>query len=112
MRRELEQLHEADPEALAKAVADAVTEREAMERGLQEAAGELGELAERYRKVTVAARRARAEHEEANRAWRAASVELERLRTQNEAGNRARSELASRIADAERTLREGHAAEP
>jgi chromosome segregation protein len=112
MRRELERLSEADPEALAQAVADAVAGREALEERLGEANTALSGIAERYRAVTVDARRARSEHEDANRSWRAASVELERLRTQNEAVNRARSDMCGRIADAERTLREGHAVDP
>jgi chromosome segregation protein len=37
---------------------------------------------------------------------------MERLRTEHEALNRARAEMESRIADAERTLREGHGADP
>jgi chromosome segregation protein len=112
MRRELERLSEADPEALARAVGDAASEREALERRLNEANTALAGVAERYRMVTATARGARSEHEVANRSWRAASVELERLRTQNDDVNRARSDLSSRIADAERTLREGHGVEP
>jgi chromosome segregation protein len=112
MRRELEEIRAEDPAALRDALATAEADRASLEERLRRAEEELAEIVVRYRGATDVARRARDEHIEVNRAWRELAGTIERMRTEHDAENRARAELEGRIADAERTLRDGHGIEP
>jgi chromosome segregation protein len=112
MRRELEELRSEDPDLLRAALTSAETERAGLEERLRAAEAELAGIVDRYRAATQIARRARDQHIEANRTWRELAGAIERMRTDHDAENRARAELEGRIADGERTLVEGHGADP
>ena len=112
MRRQMEEIRAEDPEALRDMLAQAEADRAAAEDRLRQASAALDSTVEGYRSATVRARRARQAHADANRAWRDLAERMEGLRTEHESLNRARAEMESRIADAERTLRDGHGADP
>jgi chromosome segregation protein len=110
--RQIEEIRAEDPEALRETLVSAEADRDAIDQRLRAASSALDAVADGYRAATVRARRTRETHAETNRAWRDLAERMERLRTEHEALNRARAEMESRIADAERTLREGHGADP
>ncbi len=112
IRRELDEIRAEDPEALRSTLRNAEAERAALEDRLRIAGQAADAESVRYRTATQAARTARDAHAEANRAWRELAERMERLRADHDAVNRARAELESRIADAERTIREGHGLDP
>jgi chromosome segregation protein len=111
-RRDMEALAAEDPVQLRQALAEAEGEREAADEALRDAGGNLDGALAAYRASTEEARRAHAADAEANRAWREQAAAADRLREEHEQEDRARLDLERRIGEAERVLREGHAAEP
>ena len=112
LQREVDAIGSEDATALRDALTAAEAERTALEERLRALEAELTGIVVRYRDATEVARRARDQHVETNRSWREHAAAMERLRTENDEEHRARAELEGRIADGERTLREGHQVDP
>jgi chromosome segregation protein len=112
MHRQIEEIRAEDPESLRETVGTAAADRAAADERLRDASAALDAVVVGYRAATVRARGAREAHADANRAWRDLAERMEHLRTEHENLNRARAEMDGRIADAERTLRDGHGADP
>ncbi len=112
LQREVDAIRSEDADALRDALSAAAAERATLEERLRALEAELAGVVARYRDATEVARRARDQHMETNRSWREHAAAIERLRTENDEENRGRAELEGRIADGERTLREGHGVDP
>ena len=111
-RVEIERLSAEDPVALRRDVEAWERVRADAEGALRDAEGNLAGALAAHRAWAELDRRAQADHVEANRAWRAQAAEVERLRQAHEELDRERADLDRRVAEAERVLREGHAADP
>ena len=111
-RRELETIASEDPIKFREILRALEGQRAVAEEALRNAEGNLGGAVAAYRAATQATRAAQGRHAQANRNWREAAAASERLRQDHQEEDRARHDLERRIADAERLLREGHAADP
>ena len=112
LHKEIASLASEDPAALLESVRDAQAERARAEELLRNAEGNLAGAEAARRAATEALRRVQAELDRNNRAWREEAAKAERVRQEHEEDDRARHDLETRIADAEKILREGHDADP
>jgi chromosome segregation protein len=112
LRAERDQLAQHDPVRLREDLAEAEAERAGAEAAVA-AADEAFASATESRETAAAAEREAAEREAAvNKEWRDASTALDELRQRYEEDDRARGDIERRIAEAERLLRDGFAADP
>src|SRR6266511_3961265 len=111
-RRELETIASEDPIKLREALKATEAGRAEAEDVLRNAEGNLDGAVAAHRAATEAARAIQDRHSLANRSWREAAAASERIRQDHQEEDRARHDLERRIAEAERLLREGHAADP
>jgi chromosome segregation protein len=111
-RKELEALAAEDPALLRERVIAAERERTVAEEALRNADGNLWGALAAYQATAEVARRIRARHDDANRAWRERSAAADHLRVDHEEEDRARVDLERRLGDAERTLRDGLGIDP
>jgi chromosome segregation protein len=112
LSREVGEIRSDDADALRGALAAAEADRAGLEERLTAIEDGIATAITRYRAATEVARAARDRHVDVNRAWREHATSIERLRSLHDQEHRARAELEGRIADAERTLLEGHGSEP
>ena len=112
LRAELDQLAAESPEALRAGLEAVEGARIAAEEALAGAELTHTEAVFRREAAMRAERDMTAAESETNRQWREAAAELDQLREHYEEEDRARGDLERRIADAERTLREGFGREP
>lgn len=112
LRAEHDGLAAETPQALRAAADAAEAERQTAEAARTTAA-EIHETASARREAAAQAEREATNAETtANREWREAAAELERLRETYEEEDRARGEIERRIAEGERTLKEGYSRDP
>ena len=111
-RADAEHVRSIDPKQLGAEAARSAGERERAEAELERAHASLGVAAEARAEASRRVAELRSAEAEANRAWREAAGELQRLRDRYEDEEQARRDLARRIEEGERVLREGHGREP
>jgi chromosome segregation protein len=111
-RRDVAELAAEDPIAMREALLRAEEERARAEEALSSTEANLSEAAATRGAAAERARGIQDQHAEANRAWREEAGAAEQMRRDHQDEDRARVDLERRIEDAERLLREGHAADP
>lgn len=112
LRAESDQLSAETPEVLRAALETAEADRLHAEEALRLAEQAHAEASGAREQATRTERETTAAESETNRLWREAAAELDRLREHYEVEDRARGEVERRIADAERTLKEGFSRDP
>ena len=112
LRGELDRLSAETPEALRAALESAETSRVAADEALHAAEQAAAEASSRREEALRLQQETTVAESETNRLWREAAAELDRLREHYEEEDRARGEVERRIADAERTLKEGFSRDP